>query len=75
MITAKITSKGQITLPKKLRQKLGVEPGELVSFEEKEDRVFIKKAVRPSPFDRWAGSLNEGTKTTDELLRDLRGEE
>ena len=74
MITAKITSKGQITLPKKVRQKLGVEPGEIVSFEEKEDMIFIRKAVRPSPFDRWKGALNARAKSTDEIITDLRGE-
>ncbi len=35
MITAKVTSKGQITLPKKIREKLGVHPGEELGFEEK----------------------------------------
>jgi AbrB family looped-hinge helix DNA binding protein len=35
MIVAKITSKGQVTIPKKVRQKLGVGPGETVGFEEK----------------------------------------
>ena len=75
MITAKITSKGQITIPKKVRQKLGIEPGEIIAFEEKENMVFIKRAVRPSPFDKWTGALKGRTKSTDELVKDLRGEE
>ena len=74
MITAKVTSKGQITLPKKVRQKLGVEPGEMVSFEEKEGMVFIRRAVRPSPFDRWTGAFRGRARSTDELIRNLRGE-
>jgi hypothetical protein len=28
MITAKVTSKGQVTIPKEIREKLGVHPGE-----------------------------------------------
>ena len=75
MITAKVTSKGQITLPKMVRQKLGVEPGEAVAFIEKEDKIFIKRAVKPSPFDKWTGALKKNAKSTDRLVNELRGEE
>lgn len=34
---AKVTSKGQITLPAKLREKLGLESGDHVEFAEEED--------------------------------------
>ena len=75
MIIAKVTSKGQITIPKKVREKLGVHPGEDVGFEEKDGIVFIKKAVTKSPFDKWAGKLHrQKGKKTDDIIRDLRGE-
>lgn len=35
-VSAKVTSKGQITLPAKLRQRLGVEPGDRIEFIESE---------------------------------------
>ena len=40
MIVAKVTSKGQVTIPKKVRERLGVHPGEDVGFEEKEGIVL-----------------------------------
>lgn len=33
MATATITSKGQVTIPKKIRDKLGLKPGDKINFE------------------------------------------
>jgi antitoxin PrlF len=74
MITAKVTSKGQITLPKKIRERLGVGPGEDVGFEEKDNLLVISKVVTKSPFDKWVGTLNHlRGKRSDDLLREARG--
>jgi antitoxin PrlF len=74
MIHAKVTSKGQITLPKKVREKLGVRPGEDVAFEERNGIFYIKKTVKESPFDKWIGRLKqlEGQQS-DNLVKELRG--
>lgn len=74
MIVAKVTSKGQVTIPKKVRDRLGVHPGEDVGFEEKEGVIVITKAMTKSPFDKWVGKLAklEGQKS-DDLVRELRG--
>ena len=74
MIVAKVTSKGQVTIPKKVRDRLGVYPGEDVGFEEKEGVVVITKAVTKSPFDKWVGKLKklEG-QHSDDLVKELRG--
>ena len=74
MIVAKVTSKGQVTIPKKVRERLGIHPGEDVGFEEKEGVVVIAKAVKKSPFDKWVGKLAklEGQKS-DDLVKELRG--
>lgn len=74
MIVAKVTSKGQVTIPKKVRDRLGVHPGEDVGFEEKEGVFVITKAVTKSPFDKWMGKLKklEGQKS-DDLVKELRG--
>ncbi len=42
--TAKITSKGQITLPKEVRELLDVDTGSVVVFEKEDDKVVIKSA-------------------------------
>ena len=43
-VTAKITSKGQITLPKKVRDILHVREGGVVVFEQENDSFVIKPA-------------------------------
>ena len=74
MITAKVTSKGQVTIPKKVREKLGVNPGEDVGFEEKDGVMLIRKAITKSPFDKWVGKLKHlKGQRSDELVKDMRG--
>jgi AbrB family looped-hinge helix DNA binding protein len=45
MYKAKITSKGQITIPAGVRKSMGVKPGEKVAFFEGEDGEFILRRV------------------------------
>lgn len=74
MLTAKVTSKGQITIPKEVREQLGVHPGEALGFEEKNGLFFIKKTIRKSPFDKWVGVLKHGKRRkSDEVIEELRG--
>jgi len=74
MIVAKVTSKGQVTIPKRVRERLGVQPGEDVGFEEKDGVIFIKKALTKSPFDKWVGKLKhlKGQRSND-LVKEIRG--
>jgi len=72
MIKAKLTSKGQLTIPKAVRDKLGLYPGEELAFEEKNGVFYIKKTPKRSPFDKWVGYLNS-RKRTDDIIKDLRG--
>ncbi len=74
MITARVTSKGQVTIPKEIREKLGVHPGEDVGFEERDNLLVISKVVTKSPFDKWVGRLKhlEGQRS-DDLVREARG--
>jgi antitoxin PrlF len=71
---AKITSKGQLTVPKRVRERLGVGPGDVLEFVEEEGVFILRKRVRKSPFDRFVGSLRhlEG-RDPDEVVRDMRG--
>lgn len=47
MFDAKLTSKGQITVPIEIRRLLNVEPGEKLTFNVDDDQVTIHKANRP----------------------------
>jgi antitoxin PrlF len=72
-----VTRKGQVTIPKPVRDYLGIRPGSQVDFRRTEDGgVVIVKADGPRPPSRFAkarGSAGPGM-TTDELMALLRGE-
>lgn len=73
MTKSVVSEKGQITIPKPLRQRLGIRAGETVEFREDAGRLIIEKAVVRDPLDELYGVLDiEGG--TDRLVRDLRGE-
>jgi AbrB family looped-hinge helix DNA binding protein len=55
--TAKITGKGQITLPKAVRDRLGLKPGDEVRFVEDKTGIQVKRPVRKSQLDKWEGYL------------------
>ena len=44
ILTAKITSKGQITLPKEVRKLLNVQEGNVIVFGKENDKIVIKPA-------------------------------
>ena len=50
MIAAKITSKGQVTIPKKVRENWEVQPGDTIGFEEKNGVLIVTKIIVKSPF-------------------------
>ena len=72
-----VTRKGQVTIPKPLRDYLGIRPGSQVDFRRTDDgSVVIEKADGhrpPSRFAKARGSAGPGM-TTDELMALLRGE-
>lgn len=72
-----VTSKGQVTIPKRIRDYLGIQPGSEVSFRRAEDgHIVIERADGtrpPSRFAKLRGSAGPGM-TTDQLMALLRGE-
>lgn len=75
MVTARITSKGQITLPKEVRRRMGIGPGDEVEFVEENGRYVLRKKVKASPFSEYRGFL-KGLKgcDPDRIVQELRGE-
>jgi len=73
----KMTSKGQVTIPKRVRDYLGLKPGREVEFVPIAGGDVLLKPVgrRPkSPTDKVRGSA-KGRFTTDEIMRLTRGED
>lgn len=70
---ATVSEKGQVTIPKTLRDRLGILPGEVLEFEEDSGRLIARKVVERDAIDELYGILKLGT-TTDEFINELRGE-
>lgn len=73
----RVTTKGQVTIPQRIREKLGITSQSEVEFVEDRGRVFIRKvegrgAVRDR-FARYRGSATVRI-STEEILRLTRGE-
>ncbi len=73
MLVSKLTSKGQITIPRKVREQLGISTGDKIQFKEKNGVFTIKKSVKTSPFDKWVGYLKNKDKNTDSIIEEIRG--
>jgi AbrB family looped-hinge helix DNA binding protein len=74
----RVTTKGQVTIPKAIRDALGIEPGDEIAFEESEDGYTIQKkeptaADGEDPFEKHRGSAGR-EETMPERMRRLRGE-
>jgi len=73
-----LTQKGQVTIPKHVRDHLGLRPGSRLNFRVGPDgRAFLEPVeaspARPSPFAALRGTANVGLSTED-ILALTRGE-
>jgi len=78
---AKITSKGQVTIPIDIRRKLGVKEGDKILFVEEEGKVYILNASMEALRKAQAAFAGEaqrvGLKDTNDvvtLIKELRRE-
>jgi len=73
-----VTSKGQVTIPKPVRDRLGIKPGSAVEFRMDADgRIVLLNAegtARKNPFDTMRGIL-PSSPSTDEIMAMLRGDD
>jgi AbrB family looped-hinge helix DNA binding protein len=75
----RITSKGQVTIPMAIREKLGLLPNTEVEFEIDRGAVRMRKAAAPRAMDRGRALIEHmrgrGTRriTTDQIMKLTRG--
>ena len=78
----RVTEKGQVTIPKDIRDRLKIGPGSEVDFvaDERGARLIVVsggKADEPEDFEAWlksrSGTFDTGGMTTDEYMEWLRG--
>jgi AbrB family looped-hinge helix DNA binding protein len=74
---ARITSKGQITIPRDIRRALGVRSGDSVPFESDRRGVRVRPLRMESRFEKYRGIGNPGIPSGREgvvdWVRKLRG--
>jgi AbrB family looped-hinge helix DNA binding protein len=76
---AKVTSKGQITIPREVRRALGLRTGDKVLFERDGADVRVRPVRKRSAFSKYRGIGNpgiaSGKKGINKWLRESRGRE
>ena len=73
-----VTTKGQVTIPRKIREKLGIKAGADVDFVENENGEIVLKVLRnknanKNRFAHVRGSADQGL-STDQIMKITRGE-
>jgi AbrB family looped-hinge helix DNA binding protein len=68
-MNATLSEKGQITIPKELRDRLGLKTGTVLEFESREGKLVAWKKVEGDPFEKWRGrgKLPAGKNATEYL--------
>lgn len=69
---SRVSEKGQVTIPKRLRDRLGIRPGEVLEFQEERGRLVATKQTERDPVDAVYGILGTGRRS-DDLMNELRG--
>lgn len=70
----KVSPKGQVVIPKPLRDRFGIKEGQVVQVEESKRGVLVMKSEE-NPLKAMAGLFEGKTgKSSTELVRDIRKE-
>ncbi|UUY03229.1 AbrB/MazE/SpoVT family DNA-binding domain-containing protein [Svornostia abyssi] len=69
---ATVSEKGQVTIPKPLRERLGIAPGQVLEFEAEQGRLVATKRQDRDPITDSFGVLDLPGRT-DDLIEEMRG--
>lgn len=69
---ATVAERGQVTIPKPLREKLGIRPGTRLDFKDDRGKLVAVKVSDEDPLGRGFGCLGMGLKS-DAMIRSFRG--
>lgn len=67
-----VSEKGQVTIPKAVRSKLGLRPGTVLEFEAERGRLIGRKAPQRDVFDELYGTL-QMDESVDDFIERIRG--
>jgi len=68
----KLTVKGQVTIPKAIREALGLKPGSKITFIIQDGKCILEKEIEDDPFAKWVGYLNR-PGNSDRIVEAMRG--
>jgi AbrB family looped-hinge helix DNA binding protein len=70
-IIMRVTTKGQVTIPRKIRELLGIVPETEIDFVEDDGRVYIVKTSKEKPTKKYTRLRGIATAkmTTDEIMK------
>jgi antitoxin PrlF len=69
---ARVTKRGQVTIPKPLRESLGLKPGTVLEFTGERGRLIAVKSESVDPVGEVYGCLGKKINT-DAVMAQLRG--
>jgi AbrB family looped-hinge helix DNA binding protein len=77
-ILAKVTTKGQVTIPIEVRKSLQVRPGDKLRFEPQEGGFRVVKEIEENVFEKWRGigsfpGMGRGREAIVAYFREMRG--
>ncbi len=67
-----VSEKGQVTIPKPLRDRMGIKPGQVLAFREERGRLVATKETVEDPVAAVYGTLKL-QRPTDDVMAELRG--
>lgn len=67
-----VSEKGQVTIPKRLRDSMGIKSGQVLAFREERGRLVATKAAVEDPVASVYGTLILD-RPTDDVIAELRG--
>ena|SRR5580658_3659544 len=75
---SRVTSRGRITVPEKIRERLGLRKGDRIEFVAEDRRTTVRRAVpKENPFDKFIGAFPafKSRKEIHAWIREMRDPE
>ena len=74
----KIGERGQVTIPKEIRERFGLRPETEVEFRVVNDAIILRKAAKKLNLSKWKGRCGNafarlGYSSVDKFIEDVRG--
>lgn len=69
---SKLTAQGQISIPAEIRKKLGVGPGSVLEWDEKNNEVIVRRAGRHSSADVHQALFPQGSLEQEKPSADVK---